>query len=136
MANAALISSPLQMSKNFPVLIPMGLPRNLTSFQEEIRPLIVNNTLQLSEWKLIGDITLQKVNKSKFKNFSCIHRKPGIKTEIEQLVFGMVNLSLFSPLWSLCQTFQLGCFRAIKFEHLIPQINLSSVLLLLVRFLL
>lgn len=58
MANAALISSPLQMSKNFPVLIPMGLPRNLTSSQEEIRPLIVNNTLQLSEWKLIGDITL------------------------------------------------------------------------------
>ena len=40
----------LQMSIDFPVLIPMS-PRTLTSPLGEVHPLIVNKTLQLAGWK-------------------------------------------------------------------------------------
>lgn len=97
----------LQMSIDFPVLIPMG-SRTLTSPQGEVHPLIVNDTLQLAGWKVSGDITLQKVFQSKLKNFSCTlgNQAQNLLTTVpgRNGIAGVWNGQLipFQPLWPLC----------------------------------
>lgn len=97
----------LQMSIEFPVLIPMG-SRTLTSPQGEVLPLIVNHTLQLAGWKVSGDITLKKVFQSKLKNFSCTsgNQAHNLLTTVpgRNGIAGVWNGQLipFQPLWPQC----------------------------------
>ena len=96
----------LQMSIDFPVLIPMNT-RTLTAPQGEVHPLIANDTLHLAGWKVSGDTMLQKVFQTKLKNFSCMHgdQAQNLLTTVpgRNGIAGVWNGQLipFQPLWPL-----------------------------------